>query len=189
MTAPAFDRDAIRSFRFLRCEFDATSGVARLVYAFDEGTELVETITVPGAPFVLDDARRHAAEQALRLLHLIAGVSYYKAAVAPEIRIEAYAIEAETAALLQDIYVNGLGEFAYRNGLDLHGRIRFPVAQGGGGTTPALCLREHALVRSVAARTRLVSIEALPPSGRTDVSWIVSQLIRPAPNVRLADLT
>ena len=50
-----FQRDAIREFRFVRCGFDAATGIARLVYAFDDGPELVETITVPGAPFALDD--------------------------------------------------------------------------------------------------------------------------------------
>src|SRR3546814_5651078 len=74
---------------------------------------LVETITVPGAPFALDDARVQAAEQALRLLHLIAGVSYYKAAVPEEIRIDSYAIDAETAALLEEVYLT-LGRASYR---------------------------------------------------------------------------
>ncbi len=46
-----FDRDAIRVFRFVRCGLDADTGVAELAYAFDDGPELVETITVPGAPF------------------------------------------------------------------------------------------------------------------------------------------
>lgn len=126
-TALHFQRDAIRAFRFVRCEFDAATGIARLVYAFDDGPELVETVAVPGAPFDLEPARAAAVERALRLLHLIAGVSYYKAAVPPEIRIESYAIDAETAELLETIYLNGLGEFAYRNGLNLHGRIKFPV--------------------------------------------------------------
>ena len=124
-----FDRDAVRAFRFVRCGFDAATGVARLVYAFDDGPELVETVTLPGAPFALDAARADAAERALRLLHLIAGVSYYKAAVPAEIRIDGYAIDAATATLLDTVYLNGLGEFAYRNGLDLRGRIRFPVAR------------------------------------------------------------
>jgi len=130
MSDPAkdFKRDEIRAFRFVRCGFDAQTGIAQLVYAFDDGPELVETVTVPGAPFVLDGARAEAAERALRLLHLIAGVSYYKAAVPEEIRIEGYTIDADTAALLESVYLNGLGEFAYRNGLNLRGRIRFPVA-------------------------------------------------------------
>ena len=41
-----FDRDAIRTFRFVRCGFDAQTGVAQLVYAFDDGPELIETVSV-----------------------------------------------------------------------------------------------------------------------------------------------
>src|SRR5436190_584693 len=59
-----FDRGAIRAFRFRRCEFDAGSGEARLIYAFDDGPELIETIRFPDAPYALDDARATAVEQA-----------------------------------------------------------------------------------------------------------------------------
>jgi hypothetical protein len=122
-----FNRDSVRVFRFVRCEFEPQTGVARQVYAFDDGPELIETVTIPGAPFELTPDRAEAIERALRLLHLIAGVSYYKAAVPSEIRIDDYAIDADTAALLETIYLNGLGEFAYRNGLNLHGKIKFPA--------------------------------------------------------------
>jgi UDP-N-acetyl-alpha-D-muramoyl-L-alanyl-L-glutamate epimerase len=174
-----FQRDAIRAFRFVRCGFDAATGVAQLVYAFDEGPELVETITVPGAPFRLDEARRAAAERALRLLHLIAGVSYYKAAVPAEIRIDDYSIDADTATLLESIYVNGLGEFAYRNGLNLHDRIRFPHTADAAGSAPPLRLSHHALVAIGGGKDSLVSIEALRSLGVAQtVTWIGgSQLI------------
>jgi UDP-N-acetyl-alpha-D-muramoyl-L-alanyl-L-glutamate epimerase len=178
--SPEFNRDAIRAFRFVRCGFDAQTGVAQLVYAFDDGPELVETVTVPGAPFALDGDRAIAAERALRLLHLIAGVSYYKAAVPPEIRIDGYAIDADTAALLDSIYLHGLGEFAYRNGLDLHGRIRFPATTDVASAAPALGLREHALVAIGGGKDSLVSIEALRDAGIDQtVTWIGgSQLIQ-----------
>jgi hypothetical protein len=174
-----FQRDAIRVFRFVRCGFDPATGVAQLVYAFDDGPELVETITVPGAPFDLAGARAQAAERALRLLHLIAGVSYYKAAVPERILVDGYAIDAETAALLELIYLNGLGEVAYRNGLDLHARLRVPRA-GQTETAPALGLREHALVAIGGGKDSLVSIEALRTLGiEQTVTWIGgSQLIQ-----------
>ena len=151
MSGWSFERDAIRAFRFVRCGFDAQTGMAQLAYAFDDGPELVETVTLPGAPFALDEARTDAARRALRLLHLIAGVSYYKAAVPAEIRIEGDPIDAATAALLDSIYLNGLGEFAYRNGLDLRGRIRFPALKpspsrgglGGDGVVDASAGDEH----------------------------------------------
>ncbi|WP_028839635.1 UDP-N-acetyl-alpha-D-muramoyl-L-alanyl-L-glutamate epimerase [Thermomonas fusca] len=179
MTDWIFNRDAIRTFRFVRCAFDAQTGVARLVYAFDDGPELTETVTVPGAPFVLDAARTEAAQRALRLLHLVAGVSYYKAAVAGEIRIDGYAIDADTAALLETVYRNGLGEFAYRNGLDLRGKIRFRADAAPSQPVPALGLRAHALVAIGGGKDSLVSIEALRAEGVAQtVTWIGgSQLI------------
>lgn len=175
-----FQRDGIKAFRFVRCELDAATGVARLVYAFDDGPELVETITIPGAPFTLDATRADAVQRALQLLHLITGVSYYKAAVPEEIRIESYTIDADTAALLESVYLHGLGEFAYRNGLNLHGRIRFPHVAHADAAAPAVGLREHALVAIGGGKDSLVSIEALRALGIDQtVTWIGgSQLIK-----------
>lgn len=174
-----FDKSSIRAFRFVRCSFDAETGVARLVYAFDEGPELTETVTIPGAPFALDATRAQAVEHAVRLLHLITGVSYYKAAVPNEIRIDGYAIDAATAVLMEQVYVHGLGEFAYRNGLSLHGRVRFPVAAQAPAPAAAAGLREHALVAIGGGKDSLVSIEALRGAGVDQtVTWIGgSQLI------------
>ena len=174
-----FDKSSIRAFRFVRCSFDAETGVARLVYAFDEGPELTETVTIPGAPFALDATRAQAVEHAVRLLHLITGVSYYKAAVPNEIRIDGYAIDAATAVLMEQVYVHGLGEFAYRNGLSLHGRVRFPVAVQAPAPAAAAGLREHALVAIGGGKDSLVSIEALRGAGVDQtVTWIGgSQLI------------
>ncbi|MGH8040119.1 MAG: UDP-N-acetyl-alpha-D-muramoyl-L-alanyl-L-glutamate epimerase [Stenotrophomonas sp.] len=175
----AFDKHQVATFHFVRCALDVETGVAQLVYAFDNGPELTETVTVPGAPFVLDAARAQAVEQALRLLHLFAGVSYYKAGVPDDVRIDSYSIDAATAALVETVYLNGLGEFAYRNGLNLRGRFRLPV-QGQALQAPALGLREHALVAIGGGKDSLVSIEALRALGIAEtVTWIGgSQLIR-----------
>lgn len=195
-----FQRDAIRAFRFVRAQFDPASGEARLVYAFDEGPELVETLSFPGGPFVLDAARAAQVDCLLRLLHLIAGVSYYKAAVPAEIRIETPGIDADTARFLQGIYENGLGEFAYRNGLSLRGRVRFPVGQAAaapagssgngapGGASSASAAQSaawqlpsaRALVAIGGGKDSLVSIELLRGAGVAQtVAWIGgSPLIR-----------
>ena len=180
MTDWSFDREAIRTFRFVRCGFDPATGVARLVYAFDEGPELVETVTIPGAPFALDGTHAEAVERALRLLHLVAGVSYYKAAVPAGIRIEGYDIDADTAALMETIYRQGLGEFAYRNGIELEGRIVFPAK---GAAASAAHTGEgkgdSALVAIGGGKDSLVTIEALRAAGVSQtVTWIGgSQLI------------
>nr|MBP6627656.1 endonuclease domain-containing protein [Arenimonas sp.] len=177
-----FDRTAVRRFRFTRCTLDAGTGAVALGYAFDDGPEMVETVQVPGAPFTLAPARAQAVQRALRLLHLVAGVSYYKAAVPPELVIEGEGIDAATAALLTSIYENGLGEFAYRNGLSLRGHIHFPVASTPvGGTSVPIALHQKAsglkslpqveslpqgaLVAIGGGKDSLVSIEALRALG------------------------
>ncbi|MEO8002528.1 MAG: UDP-N-acetyl-alpha-D-muramoyl-L-alanyl-L-glutamate epimerase [Arenimonas sp.] len=175
MTEKTFNRETIKSFRFVRCDFDAQSGLASLAYAFDDGDELIETVQFPGAPFTLNAQQQVATQQALKLLHLIAGVSYYKAAVPPEIKIESGDIDAGTAQFLQMVYENGLGEFAYRNGLNLRGKIKFPFVEKMQTNAVSANLKQHALVAIGGGKDSLVSIEALRAAGiNQTVTWIGS---------------
>ncbi len=122
-------------FRFVRRAY--ADGVATLVYAFDDGSELIERIVFPDAPAVRDE-HRAAFEAALDILHLVAGVSYYKAGVPPAIAVETRALDGQVADFLDALYLHGLGEFAYHNKLDLRGRIVFPHdRRPGEGRDPA----------------------------------------------------
>jgi hypothetical protein len=129
MTRLADPRRA-QAFRFVRCGY--AGGVAELVYAFDDGPELIERIRFPDPPGL--GARKAAFDAALRMLHLIAGVSYYKAGLSPRFEVGAGALDDATADLLDALYLHGLGEFAYRNGVDLRGKIAFPRGSSAPGT-------------------------------------------------------
>lgn len=113
-----------QAFRFVRRDYAA--GEVRLVYAFDDGPELIECIGFPHAPD-LPRERQAAFDAALDLLHWIAGVSYYKAGVPAQIRIESAELDAASVAFLDALYVHGLGEFGFHNKIDLRARIRFPL--------------------------------------------------------------
>lgn len=180
MSDYVFTRGAISAFHFTGCRFDPQTGTASLDYAFDTGGVFSETITFPGAPFTLSAGRERAVMQALRTLHLIAGVSYYKAAAPETLVIDSYGIDADTARFLTDIYENGLGEFAYRNGLSLRGRIRFPAAGSASQDADSLGLDHHALVAIGGGKDSLVSIESLRRMGIAQtVTWIgAAPLIR-----------
>jgi UDP-N-acetyl-alpha-D-muramoyl-L-alanyl-L-glutamate epimerase len=58
---------------------------------------------------------------AARLVFLLAGVSYYKTAAPDVIDLGGTAVTDAERAFLTRFYVDGLGEFGYRNGLDLSG--------------------------------------------------------------------
>jgi hypothetical protein len=112
-----------QAFRFVRRTY--SNGEAQLVYAFDDGPELVERVVFPDAR-PLPENRREAFDAALKLLHLIAGVSYYKSGVPSNIVVEGDGLDAETATFMDEVYLHGLAEFAYHNKLDLRGRVHFP---------------------------------------------------------------
>jgi hypothetical protein len=179
MTEWTFDRDAIRSFRFVASRLDAQTGAVELSYRFDEGPLLTERLRIPGAPFALDGARALAVGRALDLLHWIAGVSYYKAAVPSQLVFEGDQPSMKARGLLREVYRQGLAEFAHRNGLDLDARLNFPVPGPSPANATALDLRRHALVAIGGGKDSLVSIESLRALGTEQtVTWIgSSQLI------------
>ena len=169
MTAIAAPR-AAKTFRFVRRDY--ADGVASLVYAFDDGAELIERIAFPDAP-VLAPARARAFDAALDLLHLVAGVSYYKAGVPDDIRVESTTLDEATATFLDALYLHGLGEFAYHNKLDLRGRIRFPFLQTSPGAAPAIGLPRRTLVPIGGGKDSLVSVEILKRAGEEATAvWV-----------------
>jgi hypothetical protein len=152
-----------QAFRFVRRSY--ADGVAELVYAFDQGEALIERVRFP-APPALAPERRHAFDAALALLHYVAGVSYYKAGVPPKIEVADGPLDGMTADLLDALYLHGLAEFAYRNGLDLRGRIAFPrSAQAGRVEAPALNLPRRTLVPIGGGKDSLVAAEAIKQAG------------------------
>jgi len=58
-------------------------------------------------------------EQAARLICLLAGVSYYKTAAPPVVDLGQLPVTVAELEFLRTFYLDGLGEFAYRNDLDL----------------------------------------------------------------------
>jgi hypothetical protein len=58
-------------------------------------------------------------QAAARLLFLVAGVSYYKTTAARVIDLGPVGISGLEEAFLREYYINGLGEFAFKNGIDL----------------------------------------------------------------------
>ena len=159
-----------RTFRFVRHGY--RDGAAELVYAFDDGPELIERIAFPYAP-ALPPERETAFAQALRMLHWIAGVSYYKAGVPPKIRIDGERPDACTAAFLDRLYQHGLGEFGWQNDIDLRNKIRFPSSATTEAVASSAGLRRRSLVPIGGGKDSLVSIEWLKRADDpASVAWI-----------------
>jgi UDP-N-acetyl-alpha-D-muramoyl-L-alanyl-L-glutamate epimerase len=93
---------------------NAELGEVRCTYSTGGHTFTERFVFGPGGDW--DDP---AVGAAVRLLNLVAGVSYYKTTAAPVIDLGPLASSPDERSFLTRYYVHGLGEFAYRNGIDL----------------------------------------------------------------------
>jgi len=126
-----------RAFRYAGHEID-NAGTLVCRYALDDRSFVERVELGPGewsTPWALEAAR---------LVYLLAGVSYYKTAAPPTIEIDVTLRPGEVD-LVRDFYRQGLGEFAYHNGIDLSAlEVRAavedapPAGYPGGGDRPLI---------------------------------------------------
>ena len=123
-TAPQARRG--REFRYESYRIDPASGLLSCRYSLD-GRPFGERVTFHPMGQARWDSPAVAA--AARLVFLLAGVSAYKTAAPPVINTGETALTRGERDFLGTFYTDGLGEFAYRNGIDLSGlRIEGPAA-------------------------------------------------------------
>lgn len=108
-----------RNFVFAGHRWDRHSGRLRLDYRLD-GRLLSEYFHFPLPDLAppLSAQRDAALAAALNLLHWVAGISYWKAGCPSAVEFAANAPNPAQAAWLNHLYREGLGEFAWHNGLD-----------------------------------------------------------------------
>ena len=152
------------TFKFAGYHYDAASGLASLFYELD-GRQLKEEITFPWAPWPVDASRQAAFFHALELLHLIAGISYYKAGLAKNIDVGESGLDGLLAGFLNELYLQGLGEFAHINELDLSGLINFEASSNKSSEAQDIDLPERALVAMGGGKDSLVCLQMLRDAG------------------------
>jgi hypothetical protein len=131
-----------RVFRYLSYAAEPERGTLTCRYELD-GREFAERFTLPVGPRWRSEAARAAA----RLVFLLAGVSYYKTAAPPVIDLGETALTEAELAFLREFYVQGLGEFGYRNNLDLSSlRIEARARQPQEAVAPESAGKRRALV-------------------------------------------
>lgn len=156
----SFDPAAYETFRFLSREIDADGRVA-LRYALDDEIEFVERFALPAGTRVSDEDRERV-EGILALLHWTAGVSYYKTAVPAA--VESGPCPPGVAALLEALYSEGLGEFAFTNRLPALPRPKFP-AGGTALAAPPPAEGGRTLVPIGGGKDSIVALEVVRAAG------------------------
>lgn len=165
-----------QTFTFTGVEIDEPLREVRLRYGL--GDHAFTERIIFHAPLPAQGSRMRAPfEAALELLHLVAGVSYYKVSLPQSMRIESAALDAGQRHFLQTLYVDGLGEFGVRNAIEIASRVNFldapcadmPVRQASKAPLPR---RSAVLIGG--GKDSLVSVEALRKSGEPMVLFAVN---------------
>jgi UDP-N-acetyl-alpha-D-muramoyl-L-alanyl-L-glutamate epimerase len=153
---------------FIGCELIDGSAYLRYQLRYQQNgaavcVDMTETIRFPGAPALssMTPARAAAAQRALTLLHVMAGTSYYKALLPPNI-VTHENLSPALAKLAKAVYTEGLAEFGYQNKLTLAPQF---ASGATGSAAEALALSPRALVAIGGGKDSLVSVEALKRAG------------------------
>src|SRR5437660_12736471 len=112
-------------FVFEDYRYDPVRSALSLYYGFRDGPRFEEELIFDFVPRQLSPAASEVLDRIFRLILLLSGVSYYKAFIPTVLTCGAFALDERTAEFLQKFYEKGLAEFAFRNGISLHGHFRF----------------------------------------------------------------
>jgi UDP-N-acetyl-alpha-D-muramoyl-L-alanyl-L-glutamate epimerase len=168
-----------QKFCFKSYSFDAASGRLELRYAYDDSLNFTETFTFDFEFAAYDEA---VLDVALQHLFFVAGVSYYKAYLAPEISVEAGSIDTTLQQFLNLTYTRGLGEFFYTNRLPAESRVSFPTSTAD--TLPVLNHNGKGIVSGIGGgKDSLVSLELLRSAELDAATWSLGHKKQLAPLV------
>ena len=145
--------------------FEQATGALSLRYAFDTGQRFEEHIVFPVGARQLTAQEGEALDRLFRMLLLACGVSYYKAFAPARLTCGAFPIDRPTVAFFTDFYVNGLAEFAYRNGIDLASRLHIAVDAIDAPSAIGLALPRRTCVPVGGGKDSIVTIECLKQAG------------------------
>lgn len=157
-----FEPTAHSAFRFTGRSL-GLDGTVTLRYALDDAYEFTERLRIPMP--LEGSCDLESFEPLLDLLHWVAGVSYYKTAAPPEVVCEAGHPPPATAAFLDALYSEGLGEFAVVNALPEVPRPRFPVGRASPPVGSAVAEPSSVLVPIGGGKDSIVALEIVRQTG------------------------
>jgi hypothetical protein len=157
--------------RFPSYAFDPQTGVARFDYLLDGPAPLrfTETITFP----VSDRPAPAEFHRVLDLLHVVAGVSYFKVG-APARVVAPNPVPRAAADFFTAIYTHGMAEYAYRNQLAHVLELTVEVPGGSDTAAPVDNSQGRPLSAVGGGKDSIVTLEILRAAGLDPVPFSVN---------------
>jgi len=150
-----------KNFEFSSYEYDGC--VLKLNYRVDDFYFTEEINFNPNNKVLreLNSDEKSALDLSFAYLHLVAGISYYKTLLPENIVINTVTLNKEQSDFFYQIYFNGLGEFAFKNDLDLRNKINFPYDKNVVNEAIKLNLDKSVIVPIGGGKDSLTTLEIL----------------------------
>jgi hypothetical protein len=149
-------------FVFEDYRYDPARSTLSLFYGYNGGPRFEEQLFFDFVPQQLSSAAREVLDRIFRLILLLSGVSYYKAFIPKVLTCRAFELDERTAEFLQRFYDKGLAEFAFRNGVSLHGHFRFQSNSAARAAAPiTVDLARKICVPVGGGKDSIVTVECL----------------------------
>lgn len=151
-----------QEFQFTDASWDTKKSKILLSYAIDTDWHFTEEIIFNNQISTLSKSQQIIIKNIISSLHILAGTSYYKTTLPKRLSFNNQNIDVNQANFYKKVYENGLGEFAYRNGISLNNRIYFPYKENTNhNQPPPITLKKRSLVLIGGGKDSLVTIESL----------------------------
>ncbi|HEU4914889.1 MAG TPA: hypothetical protein VFT16_05850 [Candidatus Saccharimonadales bacterium] len=172
-----------QQFIFESYQFTPEDRTLRLKYALDDAYHFTETFRFN---FDYVDYSPEALDRALQLLFFVAGVSYYKKFLPPQIVVKQGDIDTPTAQFLGKTYQKGLGELFYVNQLDPNTPVAFPATMQS--KQPVTVHGEGKLIGLGGGKDSLVTVELLRQADQNLATWSLNHQSQLTPLVERVGL-
>lgn len=173
-----------QNFIFKDYEFNPNSKYLRLYYGYDGEIEFCESYKFD---FEFTEYDELLLDKVIQSLFFMAGVSYFKIYLAPNIFIEKGEMDETMAKFFSKTYEKGLGEFFYVNKLDPKTSIKFPVTEQL-PANPVKHQNSGLLVGIGGGKDSLVSVELLSGSKQDITTWSLGHRPQLEPLINVIDL-
>lgn len=152
-----------KAFIFEDYEFNVSTGVLTLSYSYDSELFFTETFTFPTKG--IEEDTLPAIEGAAFALFMMAGVSYYKAYLAPTIELKKGSVSQAQADFFYATYLHGLGQLLFENKISPSRIARFPVSESGANSEAVPLSLDGVLAAFGGGKDSLLAMNILASEG------------------------
>jgi len=153
-----------QSFSFLDWELNLDKHQLSLHYSIEEIGQVTETLIFPA--FNIKNIPMETVNSVCDLIHLMCGISYYKAGLAKNIVFKNTFPNKNMAEFIEKTWFHGLGELAFENNISLKNHINILFDDNATSQPRHLNLSHKSLVPLGGGKDSLVTVEELKEQGK-----------------------